>query len=200
MFLLTKLFTFGFLLALFPVAVIPDTAISQRTIVIESFDHEDMPKNIGTWIHNILDPDQNIQLELIGQDARNKAGGKSLAIHFDVDSPNPAMVGCWIKLKNQDLSGFDTLHFSFKAGSDGYFKGSVAVQFTDSLYRKAAYLVSQVKADWKEYQIPLKRFPRISNWSEIREFEIIIDDINANPKQGTLLIDEIYVSKDKDAA
>jgi hypothetical protein len=197
--LLTKLFTFGFLFALFPLAVNPESMISQPILWIETFDHEQIPKTIGTWEHNVLDSNQGIRIELADQDAANKKNGKSLALHFDVDSSNPAMVGCWIKLENQDISAFDTLHFSLKS-QGGRFTGNVAVQFTDSLYRKAAYLVSQVKADWKEYQIPLKRFPRISNWSEIREFEIIIDDINANPKQGTLLIDEIYVSKDKDVA
>jgi len=73
----------------------------------------------------------------------------------------------------------------------------VAVQLTDSLYRKAAYWVSNVKEEWKEYQILLKKFARIANWSQVKEFEIILDDMNAIPKEGTLLIDEIYVSKNR---
>ena len=193
--LLSKPFSLGFLLALFPLAVSPESLIPQRILWIETFDHEQIPKTVGTWKHHVLDSNQGIRIELVDQDAANKEGGKSLAIHFDVDSPNPAMVGCWIKLGNQDLSGFDTLHFSLKSGRGGRFKGSVAVQFTDSLYRKSAYLVSQVKEEWIDYRIPLKKFPRISNWSGIREFEIIMDDTNAIPKEGTLWIDEIYVSR-----
>jgi len=191
---LIKLFAWGLFLSALPLAVNAGSVSPQRVLWIETFDHEDIPKSIGTWEHNVLDSNQGIKIELVDQDARNRAGGKSLAIHFDVDSSNPAMVGCWIRLENQDLSAFDTLHFSLKSGDGGYFRGSVAVQFTDSGYRKAAYLTSQIKDEWKEYRIPLKKFPRISNWSAIQDFEIIIDDINANPKEGTLLVDEIYLS------
>lgn len=193
---LIRTFTLGLFLALLPLMAHAESRVPQRILRIESFDHKETAKNIVTWEHNILDSNQSIRIELIDQDAQNKRGGRALAIHFDVDSPEPAMVGCWIKLENQDLSAFDTLHFSLKSGDGERLKGSVAVQFTDSLYRKAAYLVSQIKDEWTEFRIPLKKFPRISNWSEIREFEIIIDDINANPKEGTLLIDEIYVSKE----
>lgn len=199
MFLLTKLFTFGFLFALFPVAVNPESMIPQPALWIETFDHQEIPKTVGTWEHNILDSNQGISIELIDQDAGNKPGGKSLAIHFDVDSSNPAMAGCWIKLKHQDLTGFDTLHFSMKSGAEERFTGNVAVQLTDSGNRKAPYLISGVGSEWKEYQISLKKFTRIADWSGIKDFEIVIDDINARPKEGTLLIDEIYVTKDVSA-
>ena len=192
--LLIKPFLFCFLLALFPLAINPELAAPEGILRIESFDHEELPNHIGTWEHNILDPDQSIQIELVQDDARGKAGGKSLAIHFDVDSPNPAMVGVWIELKHRDFSAFDTLHFSLKSGEGERFRGSVAVQFADEGNRKASYLVSGVRKDWKEYSIPLKKFPRIRDWTKVKEFEVIIDDMNAVPKEGTLLIDEIYVS------
>ncbi|OGW79293.1 MAG: hypothetical protein A2Z83_09075 [Omnitrophica bacterium GWA2_52_8] len=191
---LIKLFAWALFLSALPLAINAESVSPQRVLWIETFDHEDIPNSIGTWEHNVLDSNQGIKIELVDQDAAGKKGGKSLALHFDVDSPNPAMVGCWIKLENQDLSAFDALHFSLKSRDGGYFRGSVAVQFTDSGYRKAAYLISQIKDEWKEYRIPLKKFPRISDWSGIQDFEIIIDDINAIPKEGTLLVDEIYLS------
>jgi len=196
MFLLTKLFSFALLIALFPLAVIPENVGPQRRMVIESFDEADMPQNIRTWVHNILDFDQGIEIELVDHDAENKAGGRSLAIHFDVDSSNPAMAGCWIRLKKQDLTEFDALHFSLKSGEGERFTGNVAVQLTDSGNRKAPYLIGGISDEWKEFRIPLKKFKRIADWSAVKEFEIVIDDINARPKEGTLLIDEIYVTKD----
>ncbi len=191
---LIKPFFFGFLLALFPLAINPERVTPQGILLIESFDHEELPSQIGTWDHNILDSNQSVRIELVRDDARGKAGGKSLAIHFDVDSPNPAMVGVWIELKDRDLSAFDTLHFSLKSVDENRFRGSVAVQFTDEGNRKASYLVSGIRKDWKEYGISLKKFPRINDWSKVKEFEVVIDDMNAVPKEGTLLIDEIYVS------
>jgi len=193
---LTRQLALGLFLALPLLSASAGSANPEQILWIETFDHEEIPKSIGTWEHNVLDSNQGIRIALINQNAAKKEGGKALAIDFDVDSPNPAMVGVWIKLENQDLSSFNTLHFSLK--SEGRrFRGSVAVQFTDSLYRKAAYLVSNVQEEWKEYRIPLKKFARIANWSQVKEFEIIIDDMNAIPKEGTLLIDEIYVSKER---
>ncbi len=196
MFLLTKLFTFGFLFALFPLAVNPESMISQPILWIETFDHSEIPRTIGTWEHNVLDANQSIRIELVDQDMGNKLGGKSLAIYFDVDSSNPAMVGCWIKLERQDLTGFDTLHFSLKSGEGERFTGNVAVQLTDSGNRKAPYLISGVGKEWKDYRIPLKKFTRIADWSGVKDFEIVIDDINARPKEGVLIIDEIYVARE----
>lgn len=194
MLLAARPFVFGFLLALFPLFVNPEESLPERILWIETFDGEGIPKNIGTWEHSVLDSNQGIRIEIVQDDARGKTGGKSLAIHFDVDSPNPAMVGLWIKLKHQDLSAFDTLHFSLKSAGEERFRGSVAVQFTDEGNRKASFLVSGIKKEWKEYNIPLKKFARIRDWSKVKEFEVILDDTNAVPKEGTLLIDEIYVS------
>lgn len=199
MFLLNRLLSFGLLIALFPLAVLPENTAVEQKMVIESFDAAEIPQDVHTWTHNILDFDQGIEIELVNQDAGNKTGGKSLAIHFDVDSSNPAMVGCWIRLKDQDLRGFDTLHFSLKSSEGERFTGNVAVQLTDSGNRKAPYLISGIGSEWKEYRIPLKKFTRIADWSRVTDFEIVIDDINASPKEGTLLIDEIYVTKDVSA-
>ncbi len=168
----------------------------QSILEIADFEDEETARSVGTWERNVLDPDQSVKVRIVGEDRAGKKEGKALAIDFDVDSPNPAMVGVWIKLENQDLSSFDTLHVHLKS-EGGRFRGAVAVQLTDSLYRKAAYSISNIKEEWKEYQIPLKKFARIANWSQVKEFEIILDDMNAIPKEGTLLIDEIYVSKNR---
>jgi len=43
---------------------------------------------------NVLDPDQSVKVRIVGEDSRaGKKEGKALTIDFDVDSPNPAMVG-----------------------------------------------------------------------------------------------------------
>ncbi len=192
-----KYFSFWIFLTLLPLAGIAQGVNPQSILWIANFEDEDVLRSVGTWEHNIMDPDQSIKVSIVGEATAGKREGKVLRLDFDVDSPNPAMVGVWIKLQNQDLSSFDTLHLSLRSGDGERFRGSVAVQFTDSLYRKAAYLVSNVKEEWKEYRIPLKKFARIANWSQVKEFEIIIDDINANPKEGSLFVDEIYVSSSK---
>ncbi len=165
---------------------------SRPVLQIVDFEDAESTQNIGAWTHNILDPDQGLKIEM-QQDAGKM---KVLRLDYDVDSPNPAMVGFWVNLRNQDLRGFDTLHVSLKTGEGERFSGNIAFQFTDANNHKAPYLVSNIPPEWKEFQVPLKKFNRISDWSEIKEFEIVIDDINAKPKEGIFLVNEIYVSKD----
>ena len=175
-----------------PLAGFAQDVSPQPVLQIIDFKDADLTQNIGVWVHNILDPDQGLKFEIAQQGQE-----KILKLDYDVDSPNPAMVGFWVNLRNQDLRGFDTLHVSLKAGVEEPFLGNIAFQFTDINNHKAAYLISRIPSEWKEFQVPLKKFNRINDWSEIKEFEIIIDDINARPKEGVLFVNEIYVSADR---
>ena len=194
---LFKYFIFGFFFGLLPLAGFAQDIRTQSILWIADFEETETPQNTGVWRHNILDPDQSLKTEITLEDTERKKGGKVLRLDYDVDSPNPAMVGFWVNLRNQDLSGFDTLHLNLKAGRGDRFPGNIALQFTDANNHKAPYLISNIPPAWKEFQVPLKKFNSINDWSEIKEFEIIIDDINARPKEGILFVDGIYVSKDR---
>lgn len=159
------------------------------------FDDPAVIRQIGVWEHNVLDPDQSLKIAIIPGSRTHERGGTVLRLGFDVDSPNPAMVGFWAKLEASDLSGFDTLHLSLKSDEERSFTGSIALQFTDEENRKASYLISGIKREWTEFRVPLKRFPRIRDWSRMKEFEIVIDDMHAVPKEGILFVGEIFVTK-----
>lgn len=159
------------------------------------FDDPAVIRQIGVWEHNVLDPDQSLKIAIIPGSRTHERGGTVLRLGFDVDSSNPAMVGFWAKLESPDLSEFDTLHLSLKSDEERSFTGSIALQFTDEGNRKASYLISGIKKEWTEFRVPLKRFPRIRDWSRVKEFEIVIDDTNAVPKEGVLFVDEIFVSR-----
>jgi len=166
--------------------------VSKSMLRILDVEDPDVAQNTGVWVHNIMDSEQGLKREITTEGPGQK---KVLRLDYDVDSPNSAMAGFWVNLRNQDLRGFDTLHINLKADAE-QFPGNIAFQFTDADQHKAAYLVSRVPTEWKAFEVPLKNFKRIHNWAEIKEFEIIIDDINARPKEGILFINEIYVSKD----
>lgn len=189
---LFKTLIVGFFFGLLPLVGFAQDINSHHVLHIINFDDGDAPERTGIWVHNIMDPEQGLKMEILEQ-GKNKI----LRLDYDVDSPNPAMVGFWANARNQDLRDFGTLHVNLKAGENEPFLGNIAFQFTDANNRKAAYLVSRVPTEWKEFQVPLKNFKRIDDWSQIKEFEIIIDDINARPKEGVLFVDEIYVSKDR---
>lgn len=152
-------------------------------------------RNIGIWEHNLFDSEQSLKVDVMEGKKADEKKGRILRLDFDVDSPNPAMVGCWLKFENLDLSEFDTLRLKIRSGEAARFAGNLALQFTDVDNKKAPYLITGIGTDWKEFQVPLKKFNRIHDWSRITGFEIIIDDINARPKEGTLFVDEISVSR-----
>lgn len=141
---------------------------------------------MGTWEHNILDSGQRVRYQV------NEAGG-GVKIIFDVDSSRPAMGGYWLKINEYDLSGYETLHLMLRAVSTPPFNGNVALQFTDENNRRSPYILSGVRNEWKEFEVPLRKFSRISDWSCVKKFEIVIDDIQARPKEGILFIGEMFL-------
>lgn len=185
------------LIGIFILMLGPLAALAQQTDIkkfwISDFDEREMVGLFSVSSKNPMDQDQWIKVDWDSDDARGNAEGKSLRIDYDVDSNEPAKATFWLRLKEHDLTGFDTLHISLK-GSDGA-RGNVTVQFVDANYRMSPYVIGHINSRWKEYQIPLKRFNRIQDWSSIREFDIVLDDMNAIPKEGSLWVDEIYVSK-----
>lgn len=160
-----------------------------------NLDDSAVMRNIGVWEHNLFDSDQSLKVGVTEGNNADEKHRKILKLDFDVDSPNPAMVGCWLKLENLDLSEFDTLRLKIKSDESERFSGNLALQFTDADNKKAPYLINGIGKDWKEFEVPLKKFKRIHDWTRITGFEIIIDDINARPKEGVLFVDEISVSR-----
>lgn len=149
---------------------------------------KDVDVSMGTWEHNILDSEQRVTHEI-----DRKAG--EVRVRFDVDSSHAAMGGYWLKINDNNLSEFESLHLELKAESDPPFSGNVALQFTDKDNRKAPYILSGVRSEWKKFEVPLQKFKRIHDWSGIKTFEIVIDDIHARPKEGVLFLREISVVK-----
>lgn len=143
---------------------------------------------MGTWEHNILDAAQSVRHEI-------SANAAEVDVLFDVDSSLPAMGGFWLKIEGHDLSEYESLHLWMRAESDPPFTGNIALQFTDKDNRKAPYLLSGVRSEWKEFEVPLQKFRRIRDWSEVKTFEIVIDDIHARPKKGVLFLKEVSVVK-----
>ena len=185
------------LIGIFILMLAPLAALAQQNDLkkfwISDFDEREMVGLFSVSSKNPMDQDQWIKVDWDSDDARGNAEGKSLRLDYDVDSNEPAKATFWLRLEEHDLTSFDTLHISLK-GSDGT-RGNVTVQFVDSNYRMSPYVIGHINSRWKEYKIPLKRFNRIRDWASMREFDIVLDDMNAIPKEGSLWVDEIYVSK-----
>lgn len=167
-------------------------AAERGKLSIADFDEGEAIGLFSVSSRDPMDEDQWIKMNWDHDDAIGKAGGKSLRLDYDVDSNESAKATFWMRLNDQDLSQYDTLHLYLK-GSEGS-RGNITVQFVDGNYHPSPYVIGRIEDHWKEFQIPLKRFTRIHDWSTIQEFDIVIDDMNAIPKEGSLWVDEISVS------
>ncbi len=165
-----------------------------NSLLLTGFSENEITGRMGVYDSNPLDEDQGIKMSIVGEDALGKPGGKALRLDYDVDSWKQAKVQFWIELEQKDLSAFDTLHFYMRGDSEKGCTKNVMVRFMDGDNRVAPYIVTGIRDQWKEFEIPFKRFSRIRDWSQMKEFGIVFDDVNSNPKEGALYVDEISVS------
>ena len=168
-------------------------------IVIADFDTGDKPNNLGgdfgSWNKDPEDETQGCGISFETDDALNDPSGYSLKLDYDVDSPNPAYNGFWMKLNGQSASNYDTLSFYVRGEGLNNFTNRIKLELKDSSMNSAPYIVSGITDAWQKIEVPFDRFKKIKDWSSLGEFVVVFDDQNSNPKQGTILIDQIAFEK-----
>ena len=170
-------------------------------LVIMDFDSGDKPNNLGgdfgAWDKDPNDETQWCEINFeYGDDALGKKDGYSLRLTYDVDSPSPAYNGFWSKLEGEDFSDYDTLNLYVKGDAEKGFTKRIKIELKD--YQQAAsYILSGITDEWQKFSIPFEKFRAITDWSSMNEFVIVFDDINSSPKEGSILIDQISVSREK---
>ena len=169
-------------------------------LVIADFDTGDKPNNIGgdfgAWDKDPDDDSQGTQLTFEPDDALGDTAGYSARLDYDVDSPQPAYNGFWMKLNGENASKYNTLNFYVKGNAEAGFTNRVKVELKDMTNKPSPYIVSGITNEWKKISIPFEKFRRITDWSSLNEFVVVFDDINSNPKKGTIYIDNLTLSKE----
>ena len=192
----------GLVLALAVIGYMPmiASAVAVEELVVLDFDTGDKPNNLGgdfgAWDKDPNDDTQWCEVSFeYGDDALGEPDGYSLRLSYDVDSPSPAYNGFWTKLEGEDFSDYNTLNLYVKGDSEKGFTKRLKIELKD--YQKtAAYIVSGVTEKWQKVSIPFEKFRTISDWSSMNEFVIVFDDINSNPKEGSILFDQVTVSRE----
>ena len=163
------------------------------TLLVDDFDRGEKPNALGgdygAWNKDESDPTQSC---VNAFDKVNAYGGVgySLKLDYDVDSPNPAYNGFWMKLQGTDVSAYKKLSF--------YVKGDPARGFTPKIKLEikngkevGKYLLTGIADKWQRVSIPLSSFTGMTDWSKLTEFVVVFDDITSSPKVGTIYLDEI---------
>lgn len=175
-------------------------ALAKSELVVADFDTGDKPNNIGGdfggWDKDPNDETQGTQMSFEPDDALGDPAGYSIRLDYDVDSPNPAYNGFWMKLNGEDASAYNTLSFYIKGdGVSGYTK-RMKIELKDMNNKPSPYIVSGITDQWTKVSIPFEKFRRITDWEALNEFVLVFDDINSNPKTGTILFDHLALSKE----
>lgn len=163
------------------------------TLLVDDFDRGTKPNalggDFGSWDKDPSDPTQKCTIAF-DKAAAFGGVGYSLKLDYDVDSPNPAYNGFWMKLQGTDLSTYKKLTFYIKGDVSRGFTKDVKVELKNGK-EVGRYLLKGVTDQWQQVSIPLKEFDGLTEWKGMTEFVVVFDDLTSNPKVGTLYLDEI---------
>lgn len=187
-------------LTAFFIGVQSQSVMAARELVVSDFDTGDKPNNIGGdfggWDKDPNDETQGTQISFEPDDALGDPAGYSIRLDYDVDSPNPAYNGFWMKLNGEDASGYNTLSFYLRGDAESGFTKRVKIELKDMSNKPSPYIVTGLTDQWKKFTIPFEKFRRVNDWTSMNEFVVVFDDINSNPKAGTIYIDHIVFSNE----
>ncbi len=171
-----------------------------KELVVADFDTGDKPNNLGgdfgAWDKDPNDESQGCQMSFAEDDAMGDKAGYSIRLDYDVDSPNPAYNGFWMKMNGADVTPYNALTFYIKGDAEAGFTKRVKVELKDKSNKPSAYIVSGITEKWQKISIPLNKFRRIEDWKSLSELVFVFDDINSNPKAGSIQVDQISFSRE----
>ena len=183
---------FGMLLA-GSLLVAATGAASAATLLVDDFNRGEKPNALGgdygAWNKDESDPTQKCTN---GFDKSNAYGGAgyALKLDYDVDSPNPAYNGFWMKLQGTNVSGYKNLVLYVKGDSGRGYTPQIKLELKNGS-EVGKYLLKGITDEWQQVSIPLKDFAGISDWSNMTEFVVVFDDLTSTKKVGTIYLDEI---------
>ena len=68
------------------------------------------------------------------------------------------------------------------------------IEVKDSTNKPSSYILSGITDQWQKFSIPFEKFRAIQDWKTINEFVVVFDDINSDPKVGSVLLDQVTFS------
>ncbi|MFC2061305.1 hypothetical protein ACFLUV_02225 [Elusimicrobiota bacterium] len=154
--------------------------------------------DFGAWDR---DPEDTTQYCEATFDYDVKVGNEGFAMKlvYDVESPEPAYNGFWMKLQNMDFKNYSKIVFAAKRGGEEDTEGSPAARFVVELKNAKGEvgksMVTGITSDWTIKSVPFKMLSELSDFSKMTEFVIVFEDKRSQPKTGVIYIDNIYVAE-----
>ena len=166
----------------------------EMSLLVADFDSGQKPNNLGgdfgTWDKDSSDPTMYIRMSFNTANAKDETGF-CLRLDYDIDSPNPAYNGFWMKLENVDLRPYRKLAFELKGDRASGYTSRFKLEMKNKKGEIGKYIVTDVSGAWQAISIDLEKFKDITDWSDMAELVIVFDDINSTQKVGTIYIDNV---------
>jgi len=164
-------------------------------LIVADFNSGIKPNNIGgdfgTWDYDPNDDTQSCRMEFSHLDSKRSDRGYSIKLQYDVQSPNPAFNGFWMKLEGIDISVYNLLRFWVKGDKESNFTSRFKVELKNALGNRAVYFVKGISDEWSEVVIDFKKTRAIEDWTNMSEFTVVFSDIVSTYKEGVLYLDDI---------
>jgi hypothetical protein len=175
-------------------------ATAQTTRLVVADFNKGQPTNLGeefgTWDKDANDSTQSCKMSFAKDDVFSEKDGQSLQLDYDVDSPNPAYNGFWLKISQAQAADYDTLIFYVKGDPEKGFTSKIKLEIKDKKKGKATFLIENITDKWQKISLTLDKRSFAENQSKpLEEFVIVFDDLNSSPKTGRLLLDQIEFFK-----
>ncbi len=166
-------------------------------LLLADFDNADKINNLDgiydTWAKDPGDATQSCGMTF-SEEHRMGDKGYALRIDFDVDSPNEAYNGLWMRLEGKDLSSYKTLELDIQGDKEISFTHQFVIEIKNEK-QSSKFTVSGIKDEWKHFVIPLKRFSGITDWSNMTEIVFVFEDKICDIKSGRIYIDNMAFNK-----
>ena len=178
----------------------------EGVLMVADFNTCSKPNNVGgdfgAWNKDPADFTQGCFDSFVST-IKHGEEGCSIQLMYDVDSPNPAYNGFWMRLQGIDLSDYKALSFWVKGDETRGFTKVFKVELKNTKFswdrpspgNIGRCYVTEVTKDWKEIVIPLDKFVGLEDRTSMHEFVIVFEDRIATKKEGAIYIDDIAFLK-----
>ncbi|MDD5613911.1 MAG: glucoamylase family protein [Candidatus Omnitrophica bacterium] len=168
-------------------------------MLISNFNEREHRTSLGEFGAWDKDPNDYTQgcFDSLSPTTRRGKKGYSLRMDYDVDSPSPAFNGVWFSMGGLDLTEYKYLVFWAKGDKQRGYTKELKLELKHASGEKGSYYVTDIGEDWTEHIIPLDQFIGIVSRDRIERLTVVFEDWRATAKEGTVYIDDMYLSKGK---
>ena len=177
------------------VAVFALTGISYAAdLLVADFDSGNKPNNIGgdfgAWDKDPTDFSQGCT-DIFDPVEKVGSKGFSMKLDYDVDSPNPAYNGFWMKLNGLNATKYKNISFDVKGDPEAGYTTVFKVELKNDKREVGKFYATGVDGSWQTITIPLKNFSGIVSLEGLTEMIVVFEDRMATNKDGILYVDNV---------